>query len=285
MNPVRLRATDDVENVRRMLLEFYSSKPPEYDLINREQQEYDRYAAIISKYCGKNGRVLDFGSGTWRSPKTIAELGFEEVIGCDFFTDQEIETSKNKLNNVAVKLVKFDGRRLPFPDGYFDTVTSLCVLEHVLDIESTLRELARVLKPGGVFIIVGPNWSGLNNPIKALYVTLINRKRYWMFENPLDAFLGIARVFAWYGEVLFAPEPAFLMIKPRAANGRIIFETGDDDCVHLCHPLSFRKWFAKKGYAMLQYNRGTGHSSLARWFNTVLPSLATTNVIVARKGE
>ena len=54
-------------------------------------------------------------------------------------------------------LVQADGGRMPFPDGYFASVLSNSVLEHVPHIEATLAETARVLRPGALFLFCVPN--------------------------------------------------------------------------------------------------------------------------------
>lgn len=283
MKPRRVVQEEERKCIRRMLADFYARKPPEYDLMSRPQSEYNTYSKIISQYAPSQGRVLDFGCGTWRSPHTIASSGFQEVIGCDVFSDKELATYQSMSLHSGVRFVPYDGGRLPFPDAHFDVVASLCVLEHVIDVEHVLLELHRVLKSGGAFVIMGPNWSGLNNPIRGLVNTMMKGERYWQYETPTDALWGIARVFGWYVEVLMAEEPRFLTIHPLSREGKIFFETGDDDCVHLCHPLSFKKWLFGKNYSLLKYNRLVGATSAARAFNTILPSLATTNVIVGRK--
>jgi len=283
VNPKRLKDSQSRTVVREMLNTFYSNKPPEYDLLNRGQAEYDAYARVVAKYAKPQGRVLDFGAGTWRSPATIAQHKNSTVAACDFFSEDELTAYRTKTTELPVSFFSYDGNTLPFDDRSFDVVSSLCVLEHVLDVDRTMSELDRVLKPGGVFVIMGPNWSGLNNPVRGLFTTLLKRQRYWHFENSLDSIIGIPRVFLWTLEVLSAREPCFLLIQPRTKNGAIHFETGDDDCVHLCHPVSFKRWFKSKSYDILQYNRGEGRTLIARLFNEIVPSLATTNVIVATK--
>ncbi len=60
-------------------------------------------------------------------------------------------------------LLQADGARLPFPDGVFGTVVSNCVLEHIPDVEPVVREVARVLRPGGrfYFSVPGPDFLAL----------------------------------------------------------------------------------------------------------------------------
>lgn len=54
-------------------------------------------------------------------------------------------------------LVEADGGRIPFPDGYFASAFSNSVLEHIPHVEDVLRETARVLKPGALFVFCVPN--------------------------------------------------------------------------------------------------------------------------------
>ncbi len=49
------------------------------------------------------------------------------------------------------------GDRMPFPDGYFSSCVSNSVLEHIPDIDAVLKETARVLKPGALFVFCVPN--------------------------------------------------------------------------------------------------------------------------------
>lgn len=56
------------------------------------------------------------------------------------------------------------GENLPYPGSYFDVVTCLDVLEHVQSTEQVLREIKRVLKPGGVLLTSVPNRRAFRDP-------------------------------------------------------------------------------------------------------------------------
>lgn len=61
------------------------------------------------------------------------------------------------------------GVGLDFPDGTFDTVTAVAVMEHVFDLYGAVREIHRVMVPGGNFIIEVPNLGYLRYRIELLF--------------------------------------------------------------------------------------------------------------------
>jgi len=80
-----------------------------------------------------------------------------------------------------------DGQRLPFCAGAFDAVFSINVLEHVPEPAAVLRESARVLRPGGLFLAVTPNGD-----VEWL-LDLLERLRLKLPEGP-HRFLGTAEL-------------------------------------------------------------------------------------------
>jgi ubiquinone/menaquinone biosynthesis C-methylase UbiE len=282
LNPKRLHKSD-YNKVLNALIDFYSKKDESY-LEERAQQDYEDYADRIADIIAPSDKtILDLGSGNWKIPETLGKRGFKKVFGLDFFSEEKLAEYSKKLSVSNAELITYLNDSIPLPDKSVDAVSSLCVFEHIVHVENTLKEMYRILKPGGFIIIECPNWSGINAAIYATKHTLLKNDRYWLFENFKDAFFGIFRTLSWYFEVLFSNDPKFIMVYPRMKEGKIAFERYDDDVVHLCQPLSFKKYFKQNNYKIIKYNSGYGSTRYTFIFNRLFPSLASTNAIVAQK--
>lgn len=102
----------------------------------------------------RSGRVLDVGCGRGFLLKVFQKRGWE-VTGTEL-TDQAANFARSVLN-LPVCTGSFQEMKLPA--NHFDAVVMWHVLEHVSDPQTTLAEVNRVLKPGGVFLIGVPNFG------------------------------------------------------------------------------------------------------------------------------
>jgi len=127
-------------------------------------QRYDRLAELLS--FGQNGRwrramiskvepapglsVLDVASGTAGVALGLARAG-ATVVGVDL-TEQMLRQGQRNVAGARmadrIRLVAGRAEQLPFEDAAFDALTFTYLLRYVNDPEATLRELARVVKPG-----------------------------------------------------------------------------------------------------------------------------------------
>lgn len=104
-------------------------------------------------------RILDAGCGTAFNAVRLAKVGLtiEGVDLSPFAVEEGKEFARE--NGVAdkVKLRQGDITQLDFADGSFDAVLCLAVLMHVPDLNAAIKELVRVLKPGGLLITAEGN--------------------------------------------------------------------------------------------------------------------------------
>jgi 2-polyprenyl-3-methyl-5-hydroxy-6-metoxy-1,4-benzoquinol methylase len=98
-------------------------------------------------------RLLDVGCGDG----TLCLMVGEEARRCIGVDGAMPALRKAAAQGLAVQCADFNAAHLPYRDGAFDAASCLDVLEHVLDPRHLLRELARVLEPGGVLILTTPN--------------------------------------------------------------------------------------------------------------------------------
>jgi len=135
--------------------------------------DYDRYtekfvevydAAMIKRLKQErrgngSGVLLDVGTGTARLLIKIAnvpELKQLRLIGVDYFADMIEEARKAIVLNDLAEVIDVrvaDAHNLPFEDDYADYVISRSTIHHWAEPPRALREIFRVLKPGGVAII------------------------------------------------------------------------------------------------------------------------------------
>lgn len=127
-----------------------------------------RVLGLVSDLDWRSARLLDVGAGRGAFCNLLAEwlaergrVPAEHVQACDLLPESF------ELDDVACAPLAPDGT-LPFAESSFDAVVSLEVVEHVEDQFAFLRELARVVRPGGRVVVTTPNVLSVQSRMRTL---------------------------------------------------------------------------------------------------------------------
>lgn len=114
------------------------------------------YQSILKNKANMSGVLLDFGCGS--------KL-YEPIFDTTKHIGVDLEVNEGHSNPTDKVDFFYDGKKLPFEDHYFDSVFSSEVFEHVFNLEDIIREITRVLKPGGNLMITIPfSWPEHEQP-------------------------------------------------------------------------------------------------------------------------
>jgi demethylmenaquinone methyltransferase/2-methoxy-6-polyprenyl-1,4-benzoquinol methylase len=147
---------------------------------------YDRYAALLSLGqdprwrrflvsrvdVGPRATVLDVATGTGAVARELLAQKHCTVVGLD--QSPEMLAEARRRLPADVRLIESRAEELPFPDAAFDALTFTYLLRYVDDPGATLRELARVVRPGGT--IAGLEFAlprGVWRPLWDAYVNIV----------------------------------------------------------------------------------------------------------------
>jgi demethylmenaquinone methyltransferase/2-methoxy-6-polyprenyl-1,4-benzoquinol methylase len=138
--------------------EMFSAIAPRYDLLNHvlsfniDRWWWWRTARAFSEILARpDARVLDMCCGTGDMTfalKRQAGSGGARILGLDF-SHPMLERAIRKSNGNSPRWIEADAMNLPFADGLLDLVTSAFGFRNLADYDAGLREIARVLRPGG----------------------------------------------------------------------------------------------------------------------------------------
>ena len=126
--------------------EFTDGADPEYE---------EQILPLIDRHLAGCRRVLDVGCGEGQVSRRAVALG-ADVVGLDP-TRAQITVAKERAGGPAYARALADD--LPCRTGSFDAVVMCLVIEHIDPIEPCIHEIARVLAPGGRFLLL------LNHPL------------------------------------------------------------------------------------------------------------------------
>lgn len=164
---------------------MFDEVSPRYDLINDVLSVYQtrlwRVATVKALAPRKGMRILDLAAGTGTSSAAITQHG-AHVTAADFSEGMLEEGRRRQAGNDLIDFVWADATDLPFEDNTFDAATISYGLRNVNDPKQALREMFRVVKPGGRIVI-----AEFSTPPHAL----IRVPYQWYGRNVLPRIAGL----------------------------------------------------------------------------------------------
>ena len=118
------------------------------------------------------GRLLDVGCAAGE----LAALAMSRGWRVDGVEREPALAEAARTRAVAVHLLDFDVAPLPWERATFDVAIAGEVIEHLVDTDHLLAELARVVRPGGILIVTTPNLASFENRVRLLF----GRYPMWM---------------------------------------------------------------------------------------------------------
>ncbi|WP_435264154.1 bifunctional demethylmenaquinone methyltransferase/2-methoxy-6-polyprenyl-1,4-benzoquinol methylase UbiE [Tenacibaculum sp. nBUS_03] len=113
----------------------------------------------VVKLVGENNpkQILDIATGTGDLAIMMAELNSERIVGLDI-SEGMLNVGKQKIKKVnlskKIKMVVGDSENIPFDDNTFDAITVSFGVRNFENLDKGLKEILRVLKPGGKFVVL-----------------------------------------------------------------------------------------------------------------------------------
>lgn len=169
----------DRESAARAVRQMFTSIAPRYDLLNHVlSMNVDRlwwkrtartFAALLTR---PGARVLDLCCGTGDMTFALRRQAGKSsalILGADF-SHAMLQRAGEKSKGTELRWVEADALNLPFQDANFDLLTSAFGFRNLTDYDAGLREILRVLRPGGECGILDfSEPTGLLGPLYRIY--------------------------------------------------------------------------------------------------------------------
>ena len=158
----RIKPYHEDGDKRAQVEEMFDNIAPTYDKLNHrlswniDKRWRRRAVAALSDYAPET--ILDVATGTGDFAIQLATtLHPKEVVGADI-SEGMMEVGRDKVHSAGlddiIRFAKEDCFKMTFPDSRFDAVTAAFGIRNFSDLDGGLREMCRVLKPGGHLSVI-----------------------------------------------------------------------------------------------------------------------------------
>ena len=214
------------QEASRQVREMFTRIAPRYDLLNHLlSAQMDRlWRARVAKELKPileqpDALVLDLCCGTGDLTFSLQRGGKARIIGADFSHTMLVRAREKTMtaNGVApMPFLEADALRLPFADRSFELVTSAFGFRNLANYEEGLREIFRVLKPGGTLAILDftEPAPGIPGDVYRFYTQKVLPKIGGWISGDADAYAYLPKSVAQF----FRPDEFVLLLKKAGYN-------------------------------------------------------------------
>lgn len=256
---------------------FYNHSDRYYEVLKNEPKSYyQEFIDFVKFYLPeKDIKIIDLGCGTGQSSDYLAQAGYR-VTGFDY-SQRFIDYAKNNFSKA--EYIQGDAEKMQIADGSYDALVTFNTVEHLTNLESCLREMIRVVKPGGKLIIQGPNLLSPKLPFGALK---FGGQTFEGKKNIFALFIMAANNYCrLVGKSIFKRG----IVKARIPNYDYNFS--DNDATSYINPLDLRIMLERSGCEIVAYqnfdHKIQNKGKLTGLLSWIFPSGMSIIRIVAQK--
>lgn len=146
---------------KKQVEQMFDNISENYDSLNRvislgTDQSWRRKLIEIIKSTQPE-TILDVATGTGDLAIALADSSVKKIIGLDISAGM-LSVGQKKINaknlDQKIEMVQADSEDLPYDDDYFDAITVAFGVRNFENLDKGLKEINRVLKPGGIFVVL-----------------------------------------------------------------------------------------------------------------------------------
>lgn len=149
------------KNKKEQVTEMFDTISNEYDGLNRvisfgiDIKWRNKVVDLVKRTQPKD--ILDVATGTGDLAISLSKTSATKIVGLDISPGM-LEVGKKKVTNQAldqkIEMIIGDSENLPFDNNSFDAITVAFGIRNFMKLEKGLSEILRVLRPGGIFVIL-----------------------------------------------------------------------------------------------------------------------------------
>ena len=162
-----------------------------HEKYSRNQQPFAAW--IVSHYRLQPGqRVLELGCGTGSMWQNVT-LPPDCHVTLTYLSEGMLETAKTNTAHLAADYAVVDAQNIPYPEDSFDVVIANMMLYHVPDVAQALREIRRVLRPGGRFLAATFGENGVVQAVAAMLGMRFDTNMRFTLQNGGEQLAAVFR--------------------------------------------------------------------------------------------